>query len=233
MIEKYYKFLGSDWANLLSPFLLSEEYSYISKTIKEQVKVGHEFAPNLTDIFNCFLECPLYKLHTIILAQDPYNTVYINNECVADGLAFSTRNKKHCPKQLDLIYQLIDKSVYEGYNYELTDTYDLRKWANQGILLLNANITVRLGYNNTHAQLWNNFIKYVIKKINDSKDGIGVILMGRHAQSFEHLFTNKTYNIFSCEHPAFATTVDNWVHADVFKRLVDFHKEKNNIEIKW
>lgn len=226
--------MGKEWADLLEHFLLSETYSSIGKQIKAEIKNGAIITPNVNDIFRAFLECPLRKLHTVILALDPYPGVNKNRTLVADGIAFSSKTAKSCPKSLEYIYTAIDQSIFNSENTSLTDTYDLTKWANQGILLLNTSLTTHLGKTGVHTKLWKDFTKYTLKKICERKDSLGVILMGAVAQSFKGDIINSTYKILTCSHPASACyTGHKWQHNNVFKELTQFHKQTNNIEIKW
>lgn len=232
-MTKYARFFGKDWAVFLYPFLKSDKYLEISRTIKTHLNWNYDLTPNLPDMFNAFKKCRLHKLHTIIITDDPYNICSVNGVKIADGLAFSSADPKYKPSSLQILYEYIDNNIYEGKNLNLTDTYDLSKWAEQGILLLNTNFLSRLGHNISYRAAFKDFNEYLFKKINKEKDSLGIIFIGRQVLSYKDCFTNPTYQIFECENPSYASNCFNWVHNHAFKKLHEFHKAINNIEIKW
>lgn len=163
-----------------------------------------------------------------------YNNKTKKGELVADGIAFSSKNSETCPKSLNYILEAIDQDIYNLEGFELGKSYDLTKWANQGILLVNCGLTTTIGKAGAHIQLWSPFINYLFNLLNLKKDNLGVILMGSHARKNKNLFTNETFKVFECEHPASAAyRGGKWNHNHVFKELTEFQKTKNNIEIKW
>jgi uracil-DNA glycosylase len=183
------------------------------------------------------MECDWDSLHTVILGLDPYpGVIKHKSQFVADGLAFSSRHSDSCPKSLDLIFKAIETDLYDGLWLDVPVTnFDLTKWANQGILLLNSALTFPLGQKSgAHVELWKPFITYVLQEINARKDSVGVILMGKVAQSYRPLFTNSSFAVYQCNHPASAVyTGGKWNHDKCFLALDSFHKTINNIQIKF
>lgn len=231
-MDKYVKFFGKEWANLLNEFLVSEEYKTICKAILKDETSGFRVTPEYKNIFRAFLECPYYSIHTVIIGTDVYDNRTKNGNLVADGIAFSAKDSITCPKPLNFIYEAIDQNLFEG-KYDPKHGFDLKPWANQGILLINCGLTTAVGHIGRHITLWKPFIQFLIKKLCENKDSLGIILMGNYAKEHRKSFTNKTYGIFECENPLAAVyRKGKWEHNNVFSDLVEFHK-KNNIKIQW
>lgn len=240
--NKFAKYFGEGWASLLMPFLTSQQFAFIGNSLREQAKNGLEIAPHLPDIFRAFKECPLEKLHTVILGMDAYPLKTPRGTYMADGLAFSSNTSVTLPKSLGCILEAIDVDVYEGLyvptttmDYNLKQpVWDLKHWANQGILLINCGLTTVINNPGTHILLWNPFIKWLLKTLNDNRDSLGVVLIGSHARCHRGLLNNPSYGVYECEHPAGAIHKKRaWKHEHVFKKLTDFQQKRNNIKIKW
>jgi uracil-DNA glycosylase len=199
-------------------------------------KSGTRITPRFPDTFRAFKECKWDDLHTVILGQDPYPGIIDNTTPVADGLAFSSRYSKTCPKSLAQVVRAIDIDIYNSTGYDIGDDFDLSRWANQGILLLNTALSLPLGHKSgAHVNLWHPFITYVLKTINERKDSVAFILMGRYAKAYKPLLKNETFAIYSCEHPSASVyrTGGKWDHEGVFKAVDSFHKSINNLSISW
>lgn len=233
-MNKYKEFFG-DWADLFSPFLSSEEFKNINIQLRRLVVKGVEVTPSFNEIFRAFKECPLERFHTLIMGMDAYYTKNPDGSLVADGIAFSAKRSIKPPKSLEIIYSAIDEDIYQGWGYHLTEgDNDLKRWANQGILLLNASLSTVVGSSGAHMAIWYPFIKYVCKRINETKDSIGVILMGRNAQEFRPLLDNPTYRVLSCEHPVAASYRNGkWDYNHCFSQISEFQRKQNNINIIW
>ena len=230
----YMKEHFGEWEPLLGPFLYSEEFKKIGIALNKQHKAGIEVTPKFSDMFRAFRLCSPFKMHTIFIGQDSYYQKISNNFYVADGLAFSSRYSKSCPKSLQYIYQAIDREIYDGENTSLTDTFDLEKWAIQGILLTNCSLSTTIGKAGAHMDLWRPFTEYLLKTINKRRDSLCVVLVGKDAQKYESLLTNPTYKILKCVHPAYAAYKKiEWDSNNIFKELVKFQRKQNNISIKW
>lgn len=222
------------WYNQLQDHLHSESFRGIARETIRLQKQGVELTPKIKDTFRAFVECPYDRLHTIILGMDPYPGKVDKNNYVADGIAFSSRYSKTCPKSLNYLLEVIDRDIYDGKGYHLTQNFDLTRWANQGILLLNCALSLPIKEKSGfHIPLWHPFITYVLQTIS-RKDNIGVILMGGKAKEYQYLLKNPSWAIYTCEHPSAANYHGgNWRDEGVFKALVAYHKAINNIKINW
>lgn len=191
--------------------------------------------PKFDDTFRAFKECKWSNLHTVLLGQDPYPGKVDATTFVADGLAFSSKNAKKCPKSLELIYNAVDQDIYMGGALHLTDTFDLVKWAKQGILLINCALTFPVGSKSAaHVNLWHPFITYVLKTINKNKETVAFGLFGAYARAYKHLLTNSSFGVFYCEHPSASLHKGGkWNHNGIFKQIDGYQKMMNNIKIDW
>lgn len=221
-----------DWYRKLEPFLLSDMFQQIGRDLKACKK---EVSPRFEDTFRAFKECPWSKLNVVIMGLSPYPGKYQNGTYVADGLAFSSRDSIGCPKSLEMILTAIDKEVYGGEGYHLTKTFDLVRWARQGVLLLNCALSYPLGEkSDAHVNLWYRFISYVVQLINDEKDSISFLLLGSEAQKHSGRLTNATFQVLTAEHPSYAVRQHRtWNDGQAFSQIDGFQKFQNNNTINW
>ena len=138
--------------------------------------------------------CAPSDVRVVILGQDPYHT-----PGVADGLAFSSFIGNPLPPSLLNIYKEIELEF--GSANERTP--ELSKWAEQGVLLLNATLTVESGKANSHVDFgWHEFTDAVIKKVSSDAEGIVFLLWGRYAQAKESLIDASKHFILKAAHPS-------------------------------
>ena len=234
-MSKLREMFGEGWYNALGEYLQSPNFrTEIGSGLLTLSKKGVEITPKFTDTFRAFKECPWEKIHTVILGMDPYPGKIDKTTYVADGLAFSSRDSKTCPKSLQFIFNAVNKDIYDNAGY-YPENFDLKRWANQGILLLNCALSLPIKEKSgTHIELWRLFITKVLSLINSEKKNIGFILMGQHAKIYSRLLNNSTFAVYSCNHPSSANyNGGKWNHEGVFKALDAYHRTINNIKIDW
>ena len=128
----------SGWDRMLSPYVNGLSFDHIMNTLIEHVENGKRFTPKFKDVFNGFHECPYDKMKVVIVGQDPYPQLG-----VADGIAFSCSRKGKTEKSLQYIFKAL-YGEYEDYNN------DLRRWSNQGVLLINTAFTCEINKIGSH-----------------------------------------------------------------------------------
>lgn len=225
---------GKEWFRVLKPFLRSVDFIKLTNELKDYLERG-AMTPNMPDVFRAFRECPLDTVHTVIMGLEPYPGYVINskNKTLADGLAFSSKDSPMIPKELSLIYDNIDKTIYQGQHYDITDTCDLKKWAKQGILLLNSSLTSAIGAGRVHLNIWKKFTIFAIAALKNYNPEICAILMGEEAQNYQTVFPSTAF-VLKCDHPSSAThRYGIWEHNNVFKELDAYLSKKHNINIDW
>lgn len=224
----YGEIFGKDWARILKPFLQSDEWKTIRGEIAKMAKNNVEFYPKVDDIFRAFETCPYGEMSTVILTTNPYD---VQN----DGLAFSCKTADFgdkCPPVLEAIFDGIEQDVCNGLY--LNRESDLWRWADQGVLLLNTDLTTIKGKPGAHQKLWFPFVKYVIKTIATYNTGICYILVGSFAQKFAQYINPKNNDIFMLEHPMVAVKEKRkWKHENVFSRVSAITNLLNNRSIDW
>jgi len=211
---------NSSWSNILLPYINSEAFDKIINTLINNVNEGKRFTPKFKDIFNGFYECPYEDLKVVIVGQDPYPQLG-----VADGIAFSCSKKGKTEKSLQYIF----KSLYgqhEGYNN------DLRRWSNQGVLLINTAFTCEINKIGSHYSIWKMFTEYIFSSINKYNPNTIFILMGKKAESWQTLLPNCT--ILKCAHPASAAYRGGlWDSNDVFNKANKILVDRSERIIQW
>ncbi|WKY45397.1 uracil-DNA glycosylase [Eubacteriaceae bacterium ES2] len=183
----------NDWESLLQGQFEKEYYQNLRKILIEEYKT-HIVYPPMHDIYNAFHYTPLAETKVCILGQDPYH-----GEHQAHGLAFSVQKDVAIPPSLLNIY----KELHTDLGFPIPDHGNLKKWADEGVLLLNAVLTVRAGQAASHRNIgWEEFTGQIIKTLNDQKQPIIFILWGRDAQNKKDLITNPLHHIITSPHPS-------------------------------
>jgi uracil-DNA glycosylase len=214
------KLKDSGWDRMLSPYVNGLSFDHIMNTLVENVESGKRFTPKFKDVFNGFYECPYKDLKVVIVGQDPYPQLG-----VADGIAFSCSKKGKTEKSLQYIFKAL-YGEYEGYNN------DLRRWANQGVLLINTALTVEVNKIGSHYWNWKPFTEYLFTEINKNNKDIVFILMGKKAESWQLLLPNQI--ILKCSHPASAAYRGGvWDSNDVFSKANNELKKQGKTLISW
>ena len=146
-------------------------------------------------IFNAFNQTPFSRVKVVILGQDPYH-----NPEQAHGLSFSVPNGIKPPPSLMNIY----KEIQRDTGIPMPAEYgNLTKWAEQGVLLLNAILTVRANEPASHSKIgWMNFTDAVMKKISDEKKGVVFLLWGKFAQEKQLLIDETRHFVLKAAHPS-------------------------------
>ena len=222
------KLSDSGWDKMLSPFVNGLEFDYIINKLVECVNAGKRFTPKFKDIFNAFVECPYDDLKVIIIGQDPYPQLG-----VADGIAFSCSNKGKAEKSLQYILkQTIGDYTDTGRVIYTPEECDLRRWANQGVLLLNTAFTVEINSIGSHYNLWKPFTQYLFENINRHHKNIPTVLMGKKAEAWQLLLNNQ--KIYKVAHPASAAyRGGEWNCDDVFNKVNQELEKQEKSCINW
>jgi len=189
------------WYKRLSPFLHSQQFKYIGKTLTIETKLGHSITPLFDDTFRAFKECSFDNTKVVLLGLDPYPA-----KGVADGLAFSSRTADYNnpPKSLDFILDAMEKDEYGGFGIGFNQEYcnpDLTRWANQGVLLLNLALSTRIGETGSHLELWAPFIREVFKVLQE-KTTVVYIFLGAKARQWKVLVNQDFNYTLETSHPS-------------------------------
>ena len=216
----------SGWDSV-KKLLESSMFDDIIIKLVNEVNQGRRFTPVYKDIFNAFLECPYKDVKVVIIGQDPYPQLG-----VADGLAFSCSKKGKAEKSLQYILkQTIGGFEETGKVMYTPEQCDLRRWANQGVLLLNTALTVQIGKIGSHYTIWSGFINALLQELN-KRDDLVIALLGKKAEEYEMILSNNT--IFKVTHPASAAyRGGEWNSNDLFNKINEQLKLKGKSSINW
>lgn len=154
----------------------------------------HTCFPKGSQIFNAFNSCPFNKLNVVIIGQDPYH-----GTGQANGLCFSVNDGMSHPPSLQNIFKELERDVNKKY----PKSGNLAHWAAQGVLMLNATLTVRAHQAGSHqGKGWEQFTDAVIKTIADKKEGVIFLLWGGYAKRKQKLIQKDKHHILTSGHPS-------------------------------
>lgn len=183
----------NDWQDLLNKEFEKDYYLNLRKFLINEYRTNTIY-PDKYDIFNALHYTAYKDVKVVILGQDPYH-----GPSQAHGLSFSVKPGIQPPPSLRNIY----KELKDDVNCYIPNNGYLKKWADQGVLLLNTALTVREGQANSHRNLgWEQVTDRIISLLNERKEPIVFILWGSNAQSKVSLITNTYHNIIKSVHPS-------------------------------
>lgn len=233
MIDKNkFKPLFGDWWEKVEPLFDNGEMDRIYSMIKKRSNSGYKIFPKYDQTLRCFTETPLSNLSVVMMGMCPYHTT-IDNIPVADGLMMSCSNHEgYIAPSLDQFYNGIEEEFKDGLCLPCVRTGNLDFLAKQGVLLLNAALTVEMGKPGSHNKLWEAFTTHLIGEVIGNTN-VPVILLGREAERFyPYLAPFQWYFLLS--HPASASYKgDVWKTDGVFTKVNTILKNQGKPEIQW
>lgn len=194
--------------------------------LKNEKLSGNKIYPKGSDIFNAFEQTPFANLKVVILGQDPYH-----GENQAHGLSFSVQKGITIPPSLRNIYKEMTTDI-PGF---VVPTHgDLTEWAKQGVLLLNASLTVQAGMPGSHQKKgWEEFTDNVIKTISDKKEGIVFILWGSFAQAKAALIDHTKHHIIKSPHPSPFSADRGFFGSKPFSKTNEILINEGKVPVDW
>lgn len=217
--------IANDWLPSIEGEFRKPYYKELYQFVKEEYS-KHVVYPPSDDIFNALHLTPLKEVKVLILGQDPYI-----NEHEAHGLCFSVLpEQKKLPPSLQNIY----KELHEDLGCEIPNNGYLKKWAQQGVLLLNTVLTVRAHESNSHkGKGWEHFTDAIIRAVNEQDRPIVYMLWGSHAQQKIPMLNNPKHLILKAPHPSPLSAHRGFFGCKHFSQANEF-LEKNGLEpIDW
>ncbi len=216
--------IDKSWKDTLKDEFNSSEWKELSSFVKEEYKKTKVYPPPKY-IFNAFDLCPFDNVKVVIIGQDPYH-----GAGQAHGLCFSVPEGTKVPPSLQNIY----KELYDDVGKEIPKTGDLEHWARQGVLMLNATLTVRAGQPGSHQNKgWERFTDVVIKKINDKKENIVFMLWGNYAKAKGEYIDRKKHLVLESAHPSPYSAHSGFFGCKHFSKANKYLKEYDIKEIEW
>jgi uracil-DNA glycosylase len=217
--------LKNDWKYALSGEFEKPYYKCLRQFLIQEYRTNQVFPP-MNDIFNALHYTNLANVKILLLGQDPYH-----DENQAHGLSFSVLpSQNKIPPSLQNIY----KELNDDIGCPIPNHGYLKKWADQGVLLLNTVLTVRAHEANSHqGKGWEQFTDAVIRVINEQDRPIVVFLWGRPAQSKLPMLTNPQHLVLTASHPSPLSSYRGFFGSKPFSKANAFLKANGVEEVDW
>jgi len=217
--------IEQSWKKKLKDEFEKDYFQKLSGDVKSMYLNEKIVFPPPQLIFNAFELCPFENVKVVILGQDPYH-----GKGQAHGLSFSVQEGVPIPPSLQNIY----KELHDDVAKEIPDSGDLTHWARQGVLLLNATLTVYAGEAGSHQGLgWETFIDAVIKKVSDDREHVVFLLWGKFAQAKEELINQNKHLVLKAPHPSPFSAHSGFFGCKHFSKTNNYLRETNQSEIVW
>ena len=211
------------WTEILAPIKNTEYFTELWQKVEERYETTKCFPPK-NQIFRAIELTPFDEVKVVIIGQDPYH-----NDNQASGLCFSVSDKVKAPPSLKNIFKELEADL----GIKKTSN-GLEMWAKQGVLLLNATLTVRAHEANSHKDLgWGQFTDFIIKEISDKKENVVFVLWGAFAQKKAGLIDTKKHFIIQSVHPSPLSARKGFFGSRPFSKINQFLEEKGKEPINW
>lgn len=216
--------ISNDWLEPLNGEFKKPYYKKLYEKVKEEYQ-SKVIYPAADDIFNAFEFTPLSKVKVVILGQDPYH-----GPGQAHGLCFSVKPDVVIPPSLVNIYQ----ELRDDLGCFIPDNGYLKKWADQGVMLLNTVLTVRAHQANSHRGIgWEEFTDAAIRTLDAQDQPIVFILWGRPAQMKRQMLTNPRHLILEAPHPSPLSSYRGFFGSRPFSKTNEFLTAGGMEPIDW
>ncbi|MEX2340944.1 MAG: uracil-DNA glycosylase [Candidatus Paceibacterota bacterium] len=212
------------WKEVLAGEFEQGYFKDLAGKVREAYLTSQVFPPPKL-VFNAFNLCPFDKVKVVIIGQDPYH-----GPSQAHGLCFSVQDKVATPPSLKNIY----KEIKNDLGKDIPQSGNLERWAKQGVLLLNATLTVRAGEAGSHQGWgWEQLTDAAIRKVSEEKKGMVFMLWGRFAQNKSVLIDESKHLILKAPHPSPLSAHNGWFGSGHFSKANDYLKSIGKEEIDW
>ena len=217
--------IEASWKQYLKSEFEKPYFAKLTENVRNEYKNGLCFPPAKL-VFNAFNLCPFNKVKVVILGQDPYHELG-----QAMGLSFSVPDGIMLPPSLQNIY----KEIHSDLGKPIPTSGDLTRWAKQGVLLLNATLTVRAHAANSHQALgWQNFTDAAIAALSNHREHVVFMLWGSFARSKKRLIAANRHFIIESVHPSpLSANRGGWFGQHQFSRCNAYLKQLGLDEIDW
>lgn len=216
--------IGNEWDELLKGEFEKEYYLKLREFLKKEY-FTYQVYPNMYDIFNALKFTSYSDVKAVIIGQDPYH-----GPGQAHGLCFSVQKGVAIPPSLQNMY----KELYSDLGISPANHGYLKKWADNGVLMMNAVLTVRGGQANSHRNMgWEIFTNKVIELLNKREQPIVFILWGNNAKQKMKLITNPNHLILQAAHPSPLSAFNGFFGCKHFSKTNDFLANHGIAPIDW
>ena len=216
--------IENSWKEALKDEFEKPYFAALCDFVRQEYKTSTIYPP-ASLIFNAFNLCPLDKIKVVIIGQDPYH-----EPGQAHGLCFSVNDGVKFPPSLQNIY----KEIASEYNQPMPQSGNLTRWAEQGVLLLNATLTVRAHLAASHqGKGWETFTDNVIKEVNDRCQNVVFLLWGSYAQKKEAYIDKSKHCVLKAAHPSPLSAYRGFFGCNHFILANNYLRKRGKEEIVW
>lgn len=216
--------IENSWKEALKNEFEKPYFASLCDFVRQEYKTSTIYPP-ASLIFNAFNLCPMDKIKVVIIGQDPYH-----EPGQAHGLCFSVNDGVKFPPSLQNIY----KEIASEYNQPMPQSGNLTRWAEQGVLLLNATLTVRAHLAASHqGKGWETFTDNVIKEVNDRCQNIVFLLWGSYAQKKEAYIDKSKHCVLKAAHPSPLSAYRGFFGCNHFILANNYLRKCGKEEIVW
>ncbi|MBA4146039.1 MAG: uracil-DNA glycosylase [Cytophaga sp.] len=216
--------ISPSWKEKLESEFEKPYFEALINFVKQEYKTQTIYPPG-KEIFKAFDSCPFEQVKVVIIGQDPYHGVG-----QANGLCFSVREGIRNPPSLVNIF----KEIHTDLGKPIPTSGDLSRWARQGVLLLNATLTVRASSPGSHQNKgWETFTDAVIKCISDEREHVVFILWGAYAQKKGEVINRSKHHVLMSPHPSPFSADRGFFGNKHFSKTNAYLKSKGLGEIDW
>ena len=216
--------IGNDWDEILKDEFKKDYFIKLMSVVRKEYSEKTVF-PRKDQVFNAFRYTPYKNVKVVILGQDPYHGVG-----EAEGLSFSVPLDIRKPPSLVNIF----KELHEDLGVPIPNHGSLHSWAKEGVLLLNATLTVIKDRAGSHQGMgWETFTDDVIKLINEKDTPVVFILWGRYARNKKSLITNPLHYVIESAHPSPLSAYNGFFGSHPFSKTNNFLISKDIKPINW
>ncbi|GAA4459832.1 uracil-DNA glycosylase [Nemorincola caseinilytica] len=217
--------IEQSWKERLHEEFEKPYFERVVNFLKEEKKANKVIYPPGKLIFNAFECTPFDNVKVVVIGQDPYH-----NPGQAHGLSFSVPDRVQPPPSLINIF----KEIHNDLGITINSTGNLEPWGRQGVLLLNASLTVEENKPMSHAQIgWHTFTDAVIRKISAEREHVVFMLWGRFAQNKEVLVDVSRHLVLKAAHPSPLSAYNGFFGCGHFSKANNWLKEKGERPIDW
>jgi uracil-DNA glycosylase len=217
--------LEAGWKSVLKDEFEKPYMLKLKEFLRQELDAGKKIYPKPSDIFNAFNHTPFDQVKVVILGQDPYH-----GEGQAHGLSFSVKPGVRIPPSLANIY----KELHSDLKIPRASHGYLKSWADQGVLLLNATLTVEGEKAGSHQKKgWEEFTDRAIKALSDNREGLVFVLWGAYAQKKGAVIDRNKHHVIECHHPSPLSASRGFLGSQPFSKINAYLRKTGKTEIDW
>jgi uracil-DNA glycosylase len=229
MVKEHIQQLDASWQTVIGEELIKPYMQALSNFLKQEKAAGKTIYPPSSLIFNAFNQTPFEQVRVILIGQDPYHG-NDKGKAQAHGLSFSVPQGVALPPSLRNIF----KEVEADLGVKMTGEGNLTAWAKQGVLLLNATLTVEMAKAGSHQKRgWEEFTDAVIAELNSQREGLVFVLWGSYAQKKGEIINTHKHLVLTSPHPSPLSAHRGFFGNHQFSQINAYLSGRGETPIQW